>query len=617
MPKSVRFRGSNIVRPGVVTYHNLDGLLNADLSSEASVLIIGEATAGQPQADAANPVVHTFKSSDSMIDTFVDGNLAECAKFLFDPAMSGQYARGGVPIRGCDTVYAIKTNLSVQSSRTLQDGAAHNALTIKDRLWGIIGDQTWFKIEASGTGIQLTTGRDVEPNVGSQASILFSITGTDEWLSVFYTGAALTATMTFDGTTFTTTTAGGVDDISVVATNRTMTEFVSLINATAGAGGGTYTAVVLRADRANVLATYMDRFAGVDIKPPALGKAMGVSYDIVAWVNASCDYCEATWVAGYEPQVYAKTYLTGGALGDSSTGRITDALKVAARLNVRHIVSGWSGASVGGAVALSVINGYFNTHATNCNRLGSTKERHVYISSSDTTKAALYVTVGAFNNEYMCCGNNRLYREGPDNTKKWMGPHTFAAAVAAMCSGSPRATPMLWKKINACDFDFLATDFDPADDTDFYDAVNKGVIFLEADNDDGGIRIAKGITTYNSEDNDGRTMLETVHARMWHKIILRRYQKRQIGMKSAGVLTADEILDITKDAHRVMADASDPDFLLVAGTDEDGNAVPAYYGLTCASSGGAFYVSGNVHFTTGVTWIFNDIAGRLPTSFVE
>lgn len=624
MPKSIRFKGASVYRPGVITFHNLDDLLNKDLSSEAAVLVIGEAAAGQPQASVTAPVVHTFQSSDAMIDTFISGNLAETAKFLFDPAKAGQYARGGVPIKGCDTVYAIKTNLSLQASFSVRDSypGGNVAFTVEDRIWGALGNQTYINISAVATGLKFVAGRATAPNVGSQDSDdtgqRFSITGTDEWMSVVYTGGAVAATMTFNGTTWSTTTTGNVDDISIIGTGLTLTELANLISTTAGGAGGTYAATVLRADRANVVCTYMDRCTAVDIKgpAPAAPNTWGVSYDMVTWINSNCDYVSATWVAGYEPAVNAaNAYLTGGAIGDSSSDRITYALQIASRLGIRHVVSGFDSDSVGGAVALATINPLFTTHATNCNRIGSIRERHVYISVDDATKAAMYTTLAAINNENVTAFNNRLYREGPADTKVWMNPHVSAAAVAAMCAGSPRATPMLWKVINASDTDFIATDFDPTNDTDFANGIKNGLCFFEIDPDDGGIRVAKGITTYSSEDNDGRIMMETVHARMWHKILLRRFQKRVIGQKSAGVLTGDEILDITKDAHRLMADPSDPDFLLVAGTDEDGNYVPAYQNLTVTSSGGAFYVTGQVHFTTGVTWIFNDIAGLMPTSF--
>lgn len=615
MAKVVRWKGHNIVRPGFGTFFNLDGMVNPDLTSEATVFVVGEAAAGQPMELLSAPVIHRFYSSDDMIREFQTGPLAEMAKFLFDPLIAGQREQG-IELKGCNEVIAIKTNLSLQASYAVKDAVANTAFTLKDRLWGALGNSTWFKIEVSGTGLKFIAGRAVAPNIGSQDSSdtggLFSITGVDEWFSLTYTGLDAAATMTFDGTTLTTTTTpAGDPDLSITCTGKTLTQVVSEINAT---GGGVYTAAVLRTDRAGILATYMDRFVGVNIRG-VIGKAMGVSYDMVEWINVSCDYCEATWAGGYEPQAYvAETLLAGGALGDSSTTRIDSALKIASRFNVQYLASGFGGDSVGGGVTLSTANGYFTAHAANCNSLGVPRERLVFISNDDITKAAMYATVRAFNNANVICGNNRLYREGPDEVRTWMGPHTFAAACAAAMAGSPRATPLLWKRIKAYDFDFLAADFDPTVNADFNAAQQAGVNFLEMV--DGYIQVANGHTTYSAEDNDGYCNIENRDAMQWWKIIQRRYRKRMIGTKGAGSITAQQILDLTNDANEIMANTNDPDFLLVPGTDEDGNYVRAAEGFTCSMSGGTYYIRGTCRFTTGVRMILDDIVALNPTATV-
>lgn len=610
MPRSVRKFGTNIFRPGVITYHNLDGLINLDLGDVSAVMIIGEADAGQPQATASTPVVHAFTDPQDMIDYFVSGNLAEAARCLFDPAMDGQLSVG-VPLRGCQTVYAIKTNQSTQGSYTLQDGSSNNAVTIKGRLWGALDNQTWFKIETSGTGKILTCGRDVAPNVGSQVSVVFGATGVDEWLNVQYTGAAATATMSFDGTTFTTTTAGSVDDLSITATGKTMSELATEITA---APSGDYTATVARADRLNILSTYMDRFSGVNIKSPTTGTAFGIAYDITEWCNSNSDYVEATWVGGYEPTTYGTTYLAGGALGvTTSTTIIRDALKVASRFSPRFVVSGYNDdVGTGGAVALSSVNAEFTTHATNCNAIGAACERQVFICTNDTTKAALYTTLGAINNEYVSALNNEIYREDETNNRAWLGVHCAAATAAATMAGSPIATPLTHRYIKGHDVRFVATDFDTSDNTDFYNGILYGLLFLEVVPGT-GIRWAKGISTYRLEDNDGRIALEVVEARIRHKIILRRaLDIPEIGHKGRGIRTTDSIYRRVIEAHRQLADPDDPDFILVEGTDVDGNIMPAYRNIRVSLSGDQINVTGELTFTQGINWIFNDFRATLP-----
>ncbi len=619
MSRAVRVFGTDVYRLGVITHHDLDGLTNLDLGSEASILAIGEATAGEPQATAATPVVHEFTDPADMIAYFVGGNLAEQARCLFDPAKAGQTSEG-VRIQGAKVVYAIKVNQSTQASFTVNDGAAHNAVTFKDRLWGAKGNQTWFKLEVSGTGLQLTCGRDVAPSIGEHdGDQTFSITGVDEWISVTYSGAAATATMTFDGTTFTTTTAAGLDDLSIVATGKTTQELVDLINA---AVSGDYTAVLLRPDRADTLSTYLDQFTAVNIKNPVIGKAEGSAWDIVEWCNSNSPYVEATWVAGYEPQVYTKTYLAGGALGGTTeaapTIRISDALKVASRFAPRVVVSGFNGDvadEAAGTTVLSTINDAFAVHAAKCNGVGVPCERQVIIANNDVTKAAAYAAVSAFNEDYLACVVHEVYREDENNTREWLGAHCAAAMAGAMIVGSPVATPLSHRYIKASDIRPVCVDFDPATNLDYKNAVKNGLLFLETI-PGSGYRWAKGISTYVATDNDARTALETVEARIRHKVIMRRALENFIGAKGKGAVSANEVREVILDAHHALADLTSPDFILVPGTDENGDYLPAYRSIVVTLSGNIVYVRGEVTFTTGINWIINDFTATLPFAVV-
>jgi hypothetical protein len=613
MARSIRRFGTNITRPGVVTHHNLDGLINLDLGAEAAVLVVGEAYAGQPQANAATPVVHEFTDPQDMVDYFYSGNLADMARCLFDPAMAGQTEQG-VPVGGCVTVYAIKTNQSTTATLNLVDSGSTTCLTLTDRYYGVLGNSTWAEIVVSGTGLQLTIGRDVAPDIGEQASILFSITGTDEWFSVTYTGVAATCTMDFDGTTFTTTTAGAVDDLSIVAGTYTVSEMVSLINA---AASGDYTAAILRADRTNTQFALCDEFAAVNIRA-VVASQMGVTQDMVAWVNANSFYCTATWVRATtnEPDTVTKSFLSGGTTGVTTAASvITDALRVASRYSPRFVCSGYNApVGAGGAVTMALINAEFNTHATNCNALGVACERQVFICNADTTKAAMYATIGAFNNEYMAVVNNRIYRENAAGTRTWLGAHCAAAEAAAIMAGSPIATPLTHKYVNAADMDFVATDFDPNNDTDFNNAILYGLLFLETVPGT-GIRFAKAITTYRLLDNDARTHLEVVEARIRHRVILRRaLDVPEIGHKGRGTRTTDSILRAVIEAHRAMADPDDPDFILVEGTDAAGEVVPPYRNIRVSLSGDVVTVTGEVTFTEAITWIINDFRATLPSA---
>jgi hypothetical protein len=615
MPQSVRFNGRSIYRPGTYTHIDLTGLANLDLGAAAAVVVVGEADAGQHQATATTPVYHTFTDPQDMIDTFQSGNLAEVATCLFKPALDGQ-KEGSSVIRGCDIVYAIKTNASTQASYTVQDGSANNAFTLKDRIWGLQGNNTWFKIETSGTGFTLTIGRSVAPNIGSQTSGNFSITGTDEWLELGITGAftGASCTVDFDGTTLSFDSSVGTEDLSITVTGKTMTEVINEINAFAPITTACYSATLLRANRANVLADYMDQATALDIFA-ANKKMWGVSYDVVTWVNASSSYCQATWVAGYDPQMYTQTYLTGGTTGVSTTTTIQDALKTAKKINTRFIASAYNDdVGAAGAIVLATVNGYFTDHLNQCNPIGGRVERQGFGCTNSTTKANLWTELQAINNEWYSVTNNTMRREDPNGVIGWLGAHCVAACAAGIAAGSPVATPLTQKYIRAYDFATVATDFDDGVDLDFQNGIENGLLFLEPD-PGVGIRFAKGITTYKTEDNDGYTMIEVVGARLWlHRLMRLNMEKPFIGAKGRGIRSANAYRGRALKVLQAASNQESDDFILIDGTDSDGNAVPPYRNVRVTLVGDQIYLKADVTFTQGINWTFNEFRATLPSA---
>ena len=625
MPKSIRWKGTTIRRPGVYTYHDLAGLLNTDLGADSAVMVFGEASAGEPQVSGATPVVHVFTDPNDMIETFQSGNLAEMARCLFDPAMNGQHEEG-IAIHGAAKVYAIKTNVSTQASYSIQDQAlAATAITLKDRIWGVEGNNTYFGTTISGTGFTLTIGRYRDPFAGTETLGPFGVTGSDEWLSLItipaeFTGA--TCTVTFDGTTLAINSNIGAEDLNVTVAGKTMSDIVAEINSfDSGLGTGPcYAATLLRADRGATLASYMDRVViADDLKSPATADIMGAGYDVVEAVEADSVYCNATWVAGYAPydSYTTPTFLLNGALGDSSVVSVTDALKVLNRFSPRFIASGFNGDSVGGTVTLAAGNTLFMSHLNKANAIGGRSERQGFMSDNATVKATLYTNIQNHNCEWVSVNNNRIYRENESVTKTWLGSHCVSACLAGIAAGSVVATPLTCKYLKCYDFDYLSTNFDPSDETDFANGIDYGLLMLESDPGI-GTRVAKGISTYRLLDNDARILFEVVEARLWHRRTLRHaLEKPQIGHKGKGLLTVKQILGVVKSVHRTLADPQNPDFILIETTDETGSILPPYRNLRASLNGDQVYVYGELTFTMGVNFIFNDFRATLPSAFVS
>jgi len=607
MPRTVRWKGQNIRRPGAYTWHDLSGLANLDLGVDQSIIIIGEAEAGEPQASAASPVYHAFTDPQDMIDEFIDGNLAECAIFAFDPAADGQQ-ESGVPIGGAQKVYCIKTNQSTQASLTLQDAAGPtNCVTLKDRIWGTKGNHTWAKVEAAGTGITVTCGRAIAPNIGEQVSSSFGVNGTDEWLSVIYTGLEAACALSYDGTTITTVTGGATDQLAITTADKTMEEVIAEINA---AHSGVYTATLLREERASTLADYLDEVSGINVK--VLASFHGVAWDVVEWHNASSSYCEATWVRGLRPNTLAQTWLAGGTLGTSTANTIQAALQTAKKLPSRFIVSAFND-DIAGPITLDTINGYFTTHLNKCNPVGGKRERQGFGCTNSVTKAALYTELAGYNNQYWAVVNHECYREGPSGAKAWIGCHGSATTAAAIMAGSPIATPLTAKVFKAQDMRYVAADFDVDEDDDYNSASDGGL--LMAEQGDLGFQFSKGISTYKTEDNDMLILLEGVEAILWTCIMLRRkFERPNIGHKSRGNVTAEDLQGQAIEVFRALSDMNNPDFVLIEGKDSDGNIVAPFRNVRAFISGDQIYVRAEVTYTTGINYIFTELRATYPTA---
>ena len=616
MPRNIRWRGTTIYRPGMYTYTDLSGLQNIDLGAAASILVIGEAAAGQPQATAASPVYHAFTNPDDMGSTFQSGNLADVARFAFTPAASGQN-EDGVPIRGCDSVYAVKTNQSTQAVATLQDGSAHDAFSIADRIWGLQGNQNWWKVETSGTGVTLTLGRENAPNIGSQTSPVFGATDVDEWLSLTKTGnfAGSTLTVAFDGTSLVFDSSEVLEDLTVTVAGKTMQDIIQEINAKDAGSGSIYTAVLLRAARTNMLASYLDVLAAPLDVYAGTKKLAGVAYDMVEWVNANSVYVTATWIGGYEPQTSTLAYMAGGTLGYSTETTITEALKTAKKVNTRFLVMAYNeDVGSGSAVSLSLIQEHASTHADQCNPIGGRCERQVFVCTDSITKAALWTELEAINSDWLAAVNHEISRENPSGVVAWMGTHCTATAAAAIMAGSPIGTPLTQKYVRGYDYRPVAADFDDTEETDFAMAITKGLLFLELEAGV-GIRFAKGISTYKTSDNDGHIMLEVVEERLWFSRILRRnVESTFIGHKGKGIRSANAYRGLIISVLQALSDPNSPDFIFVSGTDAQGNEIPPYRNIVVWLSGDQLRLGGEVTFTQGINWALNEFTATLPTA---
>jgi len=62
------------------------------------------------------------------------------------------------------------------------------------------------------------------------------------------------------------------------------------------------------------------------------------------------------------------------------------------------------------------------------------------------------------------------------------------------------------------------------------------------------------------------------------------------------------------------ANPESDDFILIDGTDSDGNAVPAYRNVRVTLTGDQIVLKADVTFTQGINWTFNEFRATLPSA---
>jgi hypothetical protein len=133
MPSSLRLNGLTIYKPGV--YGNIDAsALGGSNRSSGNIALVGEF----PSLEAAVPL--TFTSARAVSDYHDDLDLTTAAKLLFKPSTDSRVPGGAASV----TVLNVQPN--TRASVTLQDTAPADSLKLSAKLWGPVGNQTFYTV---------------------------------------------------------------------------------------------------------------------------------------------------------------------------------------------------------------------------------------------------------------------------------------------------------------------------------------------------------------------------------------------------------------------------------------------------------------------------------------
>jgi hypothetical protein len=316
MGKGVLWNGKYYLIPQAASRIDSSALANSPLGGANKVAILAEMVGLVPPGTAVKI------NSPSLVNQLIHPSAAEArlgAKLLVDPSPGAQ---------GASEVYLVPVNPSAAAAATFS-----SALTLTTYLYGNTANQVKAKIEA-GTNIGKKLTVAYMDNIETFDDISKSS------LSVIYTGAGLTATLSIDVTStvhlLTTTVADTpADDLSLdLTTFNTIQALVDAINAT-----GKYTATALTSKPKDDLSMYLDNATAVDIKTAAATFKSDLQA-IVERINTMSAYVTATRAAEATvvPANVAWTYLTGGSDGTTTNATWQSALDLLKTMKIDLIV---------------------------------------------------------------------------------------------------------------------------------------------------------------------------------------------------------------------------------------------------------------------------------------
>lgn len=218
------------------------------------------------------------------------------------------------------------------------------------------------------------------------------------------------------------------------------------------------------------------------------------------------------------PNAASETYLTGGALGATSTSEITNALAKFEKIRVNSVVPLFSRDATDDIADVLTdsnsnytIDGIHQAVKTHLSLMSTTKrksERQGYLSfkasyndckekSQDLAAARIQLLI------------QDVRQIDGAGAIKWFQPWATACLLAGARAGSPVGTPMTFKYLNCSGIRHtgqpmstaeqdIVMDFDA--DTMFDDAIQNGITFLEAPQS-GGFRVVVDNTTYGKDGN--------------------------------------------------------------------------------------------------------------------
>jgi hypothetical protein len=467
---AVFFNGRLIVSPTTASVVNDEAMRNQNLSVGNIVALVGRSASGAPKTALR------FGSPQEAQRELVSGELLDAVLAAFDPS-----AQTGGP----QTVVAVRVNPAVQATGVLKNAAAANVINLTSTNYGLVQNQIKFKVEAGSIdGLRVTVQQG--QNYYSQDNVARRA------LSVQYTGAAASATLTVNDTTLVLSAPAGTPVATIaLAEYPLVQDLVDRINSVAG-----FVSSVLDRNGTKATASALDHVtAAQDVKTAAY-IVRGDLQAVVDWINGAGEgFLNAARVAGAgaKPAVTPFTFLSGGSDGVTTFDDWSDAFEALQSVDVQWVTP------ISSDPALHALA---DAHVAYMSNIGLKERRAIVGTASGTSDVQAIAAAKALNSDRTSLVHLGHYNYDTTGKLVLFPPYISAALIAGMFSGVNPGTPLTNKTIKVRG---LERDLRNPTDTDVL--INGGVLCLE--NTESGYKVVKSISTWLVNDNYNRVEQST------------------------------------------------------------------------------------------------------------
>lgn len=461
---SVFFNGQLLISPVTASVVDDSAMRNQNLSVGNVVAIVGSSSGGIPKTGLS------FGSPQEAVRALVSGELLDAVLAAFDCSRE---------TNGPSKVIAVRVNPAVQATGALKDSTAADVINLTSIGYGLNENDIHVKIEAgTDTGLRPTVQR------GDTYYTLDNLTRNA--FSLVYTGAAVTAVATINGTSIVLQAPSGTTVATIDLTQyTTIQSAVDRINQVAG-----FSATVLDGNYSKPALNGLDFVTAQSVKTTAFTVKAELQA-VIDWFNgARQDLVRATRVAGAgkPPAVTTAKFLTGGSNGVTLTTDWADAFEVLQTIDVQWV----SPVSADGA-----IHAMADAHCVYMSNVARKERRAIVGMDVATTDSAAIAAAKSLNSDRTSLVHIGHYNYNADGKLTLYPAYISAAMIAGAFSGVSPGTPLTNKSIKV---QGLERNLRNPIDTDVL--INGGVLCLE--NTDQGYKVVKSISTWLVNDNYNR-----------------------------------------------------------------------------------------------------------------